>query len=84
MFANGWGASILSGERFYCDKLRPYELAIITTEDKPKTTTFDLSDIYWELDYSHTEEDSHNMGGVLGYLTEDEVNKWLDKIEKYK
>jgi len=60
-FDNGYGASVITGGRFYTSKDRPYELAVLY--EGGLTYSTELTD------------------DVLGYLTEEEVNEYLVKIE---
>lgn len=60
-FANGYGASIITGKNAYANEDAPYELAVLHNGD---------------LCY-----DTELTDDVLGYLTEDEVNQYLLKIE---
>ena len=78
LFPNGYGVSIITGKHAYSDEEHPYELAVIKTEDEvPEIINgVDECDKFETcLNYDYT------YGDVKGYLTENEVNKWLREIE---
>lgn len=61
-FKNGYGASVITGSIAYCNKLQPYELAVLK---------------HGKLCY-----DTPITDDVIGYLTSDEVDELLDRIEQ--
>ena len=77
IFPNGYGLSIITGINAYSDKNHPYEIAVIKTKEEVKETLINPK-CDFEIDYEYTD------GDVVGYLTEDGVNKWLDKVEHLK
>ena len=64
-FNNGFGASVVKSDFSYGGKEGLYELAVIMGDED-----------VWEITY-----DSGVTIDVLGYLSEDEVEKFLNKIE---
>lgn len=81
LFPNGYGVSIITGKHAYSDEEHPYELAVIKTEDEiPEIINgvIECDKFETHLNYDFTD------GDVKGYLTEDEVNKWLREIENLK
>lgn len=79
LFPNKWGLSIVSNsEYFYVDEKHPYEIAVIVSEDPISETIInpDNNQYKYHIDYRHT------GGDVIGHLTEKEVDKWLEKVEK--
>lgn len=80
LFPNGWGLSIVSNsEYFYVDKKHPYEIAVIVSEDSIPEIVINPDDQYeYRIDCSYTDED------VIGHLTEEDVDKWLEKVEKFE
>lgn len=77
LFPNGYGLSIITGISAYSDKEHPYEIAVIKTEEEVKETLINPK-CDFEIDYEFTD------GDVVGYLTENDVNEWLDKVEHIK
>lgn len=78
LFPNGYGVSIITGKYAYSDKENPYKLAVLKTEDEiPEIINgvIECDKFETHLNYDFTD------GDVKGYLTEDEVNKWLREIE---
>ena len=79
LFPNGWGISIITGPYAYGDDERPYEIAVIKTEDKVEDVINDVDAVEehdFELNYDYTD------GDVIGYLNAEDVQTWLDKVEK--
>lgn len=77
IFPNGYGLSIITGENAYSDKEHPYEIAVIKAKEEVKETLINPT-CEFEINYDFTD------GDVVGYLTEDKVNEWLNKVEHIK
>ena len=69
-FANGYGASVVSGYGIYCDEDHPFELAVLKKIGKG---------MLYDLDY----DNSVSQGDVRGYLTADEVRTFLTEIRGF-
>lgn len=67
-FNNGYGASIIQHDFSYGKDRGLWELAVIFYHE---------DGVNFSLSY-----DTHITDDVLGYLTEEEVNKYLQEIEK--
>lgn len=65
-FANGYGVSVLIGGSAYGDGSTPYELAVLSGNTKK-----------WDLRY-----DTPITDDVLGYLTPEEVTKYMIEVQK--
>jgi hypothetical protein len=61
-FENGFGASVISGLRFYCTKEKPFEIGVLFGEELTYKTPI--------------------TSDVCGYLSNDEANEILRKIQK--
>lgn len=68
-FSNGYGASVVRSRYSYGNKEGKYELAVIQFDNQKNDS--------WDLCY-----ETHLTNDVLGWLTWDEVEKYLSEIEK--
>lgn len=79
LFPNGWGISVITGPYAYTDDNYPYELAVIRTEDKVKgiiNGVDEVDEYNIEINYEYTD------GDTIGFLNAEDIQGWLDKVEK--
>lgn len=67
-FENGYGASVVRFNYSYGGNSGLWELAVIKFEDESNNS--------WSLDY-----ETPVTGDVIGYLTEEQVEQYLEQIE---
>lgn len=82
IFPNGYGATIITGECAYGNKIKPYELMEIQHElDIPTPIVF-----YSLLEYDKYKTKIHpyyiHFGDVIGNLSEKDVNDYLKEIQE--
>lgn len=68
-FNNGYGVSVISGYGAFSNELHPYELAVLYGNEED-----------FHLVYDNEVAD----GDVVGYLTENEVNELMIKVQNFK
>lgn len=83
LFPNGYGVSIITGKYTYSNKERPYELAELIWDNNDDINASEpifgnaCIDIGYHVCYDH-------YCDVIGYLTERQVNAYINIIKRRK